>query len=489
MNEPTFTAEYRQLPEFFYSDLHDGGFDNAALLELNTELAAHLGLKEDWLRSADGLAVLSGARAMGRKPPLAMAYAGYQFGHWSGLLGDGRARLVGDVTALDDCKYELHLKGAGMTPYSRDGDGKATLGSVLREYLVSEAMAALGVSSTRSLAIITTGESIMRTGEQPGAILCRTAKSHIRVGTFQWAARAGTPSDIRALADFAIDRLFPEIETTGSARYTQFLDAVIERQAQLIAQWMGLGFIHGVMNTDNMCVSGETIDYGPCAFMDDFHAAKVFSSIDRHGRYAWNRQPEIGQWNLSVFAETLLPLLGENEAESSPVAQAALSQFPRKFEDAFHTIMAAKLGLRLTQEIPEFIAQTIQTMHNASVDFTLFFSNLNAMAARDSSSPLRALFKNSEVGEDWLAEWQQASGFKGGLSDAQLRAMRAVNPVNIPRNHRIEQAITDANAGKLETFHALLAAVRDPYSDRSEYLAFTAPPRADEVVHQTFCGT
>ncbi len=492
MSDLNTHLHYRDLPAFFFSDVEPVAVSDVKIVALNTALANSLSLDETWLRSDEGLSILSGQSAIGGVPSLAMAYGGHQFGHWSGLLGDGRARLVGDLPNKDRAGtlYELHLTGSGATPYSRRGDGKATLGSAIREYVVSEAMAALGVPSTRALSIITTGETVIRNGAEPGAILCRTARSHIRVGTFQLAAASGEGENVKALADFTIDRLYPEAPNSGHDRYRHFLRAVVARQADLVAKWMGLGFIHGVMNTDNACISGETIDYGPCAFMDEFHPGKTFSSIDRNGRYAWNKQAEMAHWNLTRLAESLLPLLGDSEDTQIKAAEEDLNSFVAKFETALNQIMATKLGVEQAElEKDGFLNETFKTMTIGKVDFTLFFRNLTLVAAGKPDSKMLELFADQELGHEWLTRWKTAAKLENVMDAVRLKTMQASNPIIIPRNHRVEQAIADANQGNLKTFETLMDAVSQPFTDRPEFANFETPPLAEEIVHQTFCGT
>ncbi len=482
--------EYAGLPGVFHSAVEAEQFAAASIFAFNDEAARELGFVRGWDQSLTALDVLSGQATLTGLPALAMAYSGHQFGHWSGQLGDGRARLAGEVRAIDGALYELQLKGSGRTPFSRGGDGKATLGSVMREYIVSEAMAALGVPSSRSLSIVTTGEHIQRQVLEPGAILCRAMRSHIRVGTFQFAASSGDVDHIKALADFAVERLYPGAPDDGPERYASFISRVATAQAKLVAKWMSFGFIHGVMNTDNMCVSGETIDYGPCAFMDDFHPGKVFSSIDRRGRYAWNRQPEMAHWNLARLAESLLPLLGGNEDAQVKAAEAAIANFPTAFQTEFNALLSKKFGLGdAGVDIGAFSGQAFKVMTDQSVDFTLFFRRLTQVATGGSRADFLSLFKEAGAGEAWLEEWTRAAGFKTALPDAVLGSMRGANPIIIARNHRVEEAIHAANQGDYQPFQQLTAALAAPYEDRPEFTDFEQPPLPDEVVEQTFCGT
>ncbi|NNE57193.1 MAG: YdiU family protein [Hellea sp.] len=475
---------YRALPNFFYSEVPVAKYEKIKPVILNERLAKELGFEKKWLGTLDGLSVLSGQSSLAVEGPIAMAYGGHQFGHWSGMLGDGRAMLVAERKDAAGHLHELHLKGSGQTPYSRRGDGKATLGSAIREYIVSEAMHALGVPTSRSLSVILTGEKIIRDGYEPGAVLCRTARSHIRVGTFQIAAASGDSENVKALADFAIDRLEPSAPKYGPERYGYFLEQVSARQAELVAKWMGFGFIHGVMNTDNMCVSGETIDYGPCAFIDEFHPGKTFSSIDRNGRYAWNRQAEMAHWNLMRLAESLLPLLGQDEEMQMQAAEQHLNIFVPKFEAAFQQIMANKLGLsRNTINDDDFLNETFKAMTLAKVDFTLFFRRLTQQIAVNDFTPLLDLFRDRKIGEAWLSLW------KSRVSNPDLEAMQAANPIIIARNHRVEEAIAAANNSDFDPFKKLLAAISSPFQERPEFADFEVPPSENEIVHQTFCGT
>jgi len=491
---------YRDLPDFFYSDIEASSALNYQRWASNPALADAIGLPKNWLESESALKVLSGQQTLSGDKPLAMAYAGHQFGHWSGLLGDGRASLVGDIVDSLGVYHELHLKGSGPTPYSRRGDGKATLGSAIREYLVSESLHALGIPTTRALSILTTGENIMRNDAEPGAILCRSAKSHIRVGTFQLAAASQAPvsqapasqdnGHIKALADFTIERLYPDAPASGPERYLHLLRQAIAGQVTLISKWMGFGFIHGVMNTDNALLSGETIDYGPCAFMDAFHPGKVFSSIDRNGRYAWNRQPEIANWNMVRLAESLLPLLGDTQEAQSQNAERELEQFSPKFIETFNVIMARKFGLAVEAfSGGEFLGDTFGLMTNAQVDYTLFFRRLTQIAGGQSPEAFLKLFEIRADGEAWLEMWKTLADDNGGDKTERLSGMRTSNPIIIARNHRVEAAISAANNGNMEVFEILLKAITNPFAERDEFAQYETPPDANEVVRQTYCGT
>jgi len=483
---------YLDLPAGLYSEVPASRFPDPNLFVANQDLAKTFGLGSDWFQSPETIAALSGQQPLYEGAPIAMAYSGHQFGHYAPLLGDGRAMLAGALHDTGGHEHELHLKGSGLTPFSRGGDGKATLGAAIREYIVSEAMAALGVPSSRSLAILTTGEQIMRQqGRLPGAVLARTARSHLRVGTFQYTAANHDEDTLRALADFAIERLDPDLMDLGDQRYAAFLTRIADRQAKLIAQWMSFGFIHGVMNTDNMTLSGETIDYGPCAFMDVFHPACVFSSIDHYGRYAWNKQPEIGLWNLSRLAEAMLPLFAKEEADQIAAAEAALKDYPACFKTAWMSAIAAKLGLDGAASTHEaFIEQTLSLLFEGKADFTRTFTALTRYAHGGSPSAFVGEFEQADPAQDWLNNWKAITGGPAQLDASRLSGMRAANPVRIARNHQVEAAINAAeNHGDEKPFHALLEAIKAPFLEDSALADYEAAPEPEEVVQQTFCGT
>ena len=478
-----FDNTYVLLPERFFTRQQPARVPQPTLVRLNLGLAAQLSLDTDWLKSPDGLAMLAGNAMPQGAEPIAQAYAGHQFGGFVPQLGDGRAILIGEVVDTDGARHDLQLKGSGRTPFSRGGDGKAALGPVLREYIVSEAMAALGVPTTRALAAVTTGERIVRQeGLLPGAVFTRVAASHIRVGTFEYFSARNDVDALRLLADYAIARHYPDA-AQASRPYVSLLESVATAQADLIAQWMSLGFIHGVMNTDNAAISGETIDYGPCAFMDAFHPRCVYSSIDSRGRYAWGSQPDIGIWNVTRFAETLLPLLSGDQGEAIGIAEAALSRYPERFRGQHVARFFAKLGLPPDAPV-ELIQECFDLLALQEVDFTLFFRQLTRVAGGGDSHALAAMFSNGELFEPWFARW------RGAANPARhLAGMRAANPVLIPRNHRVEQAIQSAYRGDFAPFHRLVDALAAPYAERTEYADLEAPPQPEEIVHQTFCGT
>ncbi|MCL4066889.1 YdiU family protein [Pseudomonas sp. GX19020] len=465
-----------ELPGTFLRHMPDMA-PSPALIVLNETLTEALGLDLTELRD-EGAAWFSGGAVPEGADPAALAYAGHQFGGFSPALGDGRAHLLGEIRGPDGRLWDLQLKGSGRTPFSRGADGKAALGPMLREYLISEAMAALGVPTTRALAVTTTGERIARDGALvPGAVLARVAASHIRVGTFQYFAARGDGERLRALADYAIRRHYPEIPDTPE-RYLAFFDQVCARQAALIAEWMGLGFIHGVMNTDNMAISGETIDYGPCAFMEDYAPGTVFSSIDRQGRYAWANQPLILAWNLARLAECLLPLIAEDEAAGVDLLNTRLEGIAGLYRREWLRVMRRKLALSGEDDADGALIDDLLTAMTGA-DWTLTFRRLAPLVEGDPV-PLKALFEDFTKMEVWLPRWQAR------LAPDAAAKLRAANPAVIPRNHRVEEALAAATEGDLVPFRALLAAVQNPWEE-VEYYMLPAPQGFGRYV--TFCGT
>jgi uncharacterized protein YdiU (UPF0061 family) len=486
-----FDNSYARLPERFFARLAPTPVAAPRLVRVNERLARQLRLDPEALTSPDGVAILAGNRVPEGAEPLAMAYAGHQFGGFVPQLGDGRAILLGEVVDRGGVRRDIQLKGSGPTPYSRQGDGRAALGPVLREYIVSEAMAALGIPTTRALAAVTTGEPVFRETALPGAVLTRIAASHIRVGTFQFLAVRGDEEGVRRLADHVIDRHYPEAWAAGDP-YRALLELVIAGQARLVAQWMQVGFIHGVMNTDNMSIAGETIDYGPCAFMDAYHPATVYSSIDRLGRYAFANQPRIAQWNLARLAETLLGLLAGNKEAAVAAAQEAIDGFADKFRSAFTAGLGRKLGL--LQNRPDDLAlghDLLDRMAEGKADFTNTFRGLcDAAADPEGDAPVRRQFENPGAYDDWAVRWRRRLGEEGGDVGERRAMMRAANPAYIARNHRVEEAIAAAiGDGHLGPFDRLLAVLSAPFDDQPENAAYRDPPRPEQVVHQTFCGT
>ncbi|HEY0183765.1 MAG TPA: YdiU family protein, partial [Rhodopila sp.] len=461
------------------------------LVRVNAALAEQLGIDAGVLATPDGVAVLAGNQVPQGAEPMALAYAGHQFGHFVPQLGDGRANLLGEIVGRDGMRRDIQLKGSGPTPYSRNGDGRAALGPVLREYLISEAMAALGVPTTRTLAAVTTGETVWRERMLPGAVLTRVAASHIRVGTFQYFATRGDEEGVRLLADHAIARHYPDAAHAQNP-YRAFLDGVVQRQADLLARWLLVGFIHGVMNTDNCSIAGETIDYGPCAFLDAYDPATVFSSIDHHGRYAYGNQPRIALWNLTRLAECLLPLLGPGEE----AAKEALAAFAPRFQAAWFGGLRRKLGLLTAQEGDDNLAQDLlKLMATDGADYTLTFRTLcGAAEGPAGDAAVRTLFRDAGAYDDWAQKWRarltQEAAPAGALAGSRAAAMRAVNPAVIPRNHLVEAALTAAvERADYQPFETLLRVVSEPYRDDPALEPFTLPPKENERVLQTFCGT
>jgi len=483
---PIAHQRYRELPPTLFAESNPSPVRAPSLVELNRPFIEQIGTKSDWFCSGDALSILSGNAVHESNPPIAMAYSGHQFGHWVPSLGDGRAHMLGQMAAADGALIDVQLKGSGRTGFTRRGDGRASLGSVLREYMVSEAMAGLEIPTTRSLAVIGTGEDIDREQALPGAILVRTAGSHVRVGSFQYASAHLGEEGVRVLADFVIANHFPELRKAPS-RYLELLGAVVERQATLIARWMLVGFIHGVMNTDNMSIIGETIDYGPCAFIDEFHPKKVFSSIDRYGRYAWDQQPSIAHWNLTRLAETLLPLVHEAPASAEALAEEALAKFGPLFQRAFQRGMQAKLGVGPGADgTMEFAQATFAAMAKDEIDFTVFFDRLTQVAAGKPDAVLLELFSAEEAGSAWLLRWR---ALRTECAESAA-SMRRANPVVIARNHRVEEAIDAAvDSQDFEPFRRICRIVANPFESDPADREFETPPQPEERVTQTFCGT
>ncbi len=486
-----FENSYARLPEHFYARLPPTPVATPSLVRLNRPLAHELGLDPDWLAGPDGVALLAGNAVPAGAEPIAMAYAGHQFGNWVPQLGDGRAILLGEVVDRHGERRDVQLKGAGRTPFSRMGDGRAWLGPVLREYIVSEAMAALGVPTTRALAAVTTGEPVLRERALPGAILTRIAKSHVRVGTFQYFAARGDTAALRALADHVVARHYPELQAS-EAPYRGLLEAVVARQAELVAQWQNVGFIHGVMNTDNMAIAGETIDYGPCAFMDRFHPATVYSSIDHAGRYAYGNQPRIAHWNLACLAQALLPLLAADEDAAVAIAQEVVDGFPARYAGAHLAGLRAKLGLTTGRDDdPELAREWLGLMAEQGADYTNSFRALARIAAGEpgAEAGLRAEFGDAPPLDAWLERWRARLADEGAAAGERAALMRRANPAVIPRNHRVEAALAAAVAGDLGPTDRLLAVLAHPFEEPADAAELTRPPRRDEEVAATFCGT
>jgi uncharacterized protein YdiU (UPF0061 family) len=489
-----FENTYARLPEQFYGRVDPTRVASPRLVKVNVELARRLGLDPEALASEEGVEILAGNRVAEGSEPLALAYAGHQFGHFVPQLGDGRAILLGEVVGRDGVRYDIQLKGSGPTPFSRGGDGRAALGPVLREYIVSEAMAALGVPTTRALTAVTTGDRVMRETALPGAVLTRVAASHLRVGTFQYFAARRDTDATRMLADYAIARHYPEA-AQAKQPYRALLDGVIARQARLVAQWMMLGFIHGVMNTDNTSISGETIDYGPCAFMEAYDPATVFSSIDHHGRYAYGNQARAMLWNLARLAEALLPVMAQ-EAGSEEAAVASAKEALGYFEPQFVAARAAglrlKLGLLTERESDAaLIEDLLERMTANRADFTLTFRRLcDAAAGPEGDRGVRELFADPAAYDSWVAGWRGRLEEESGSRQERAAGMRMANPAFIPRNHMVEAALTAAASRQdFKPFEELLDVVSRPYEDRPGLERYAAPARPEERVTQTFCGT
>ncbi len=486
-----FDNSYARLPARFHARVAPTPVAAPRLIRLNVPLAVSLGLDPVTLAGSEGVEMLAGNRVAEGSEPIAAAYAGHQFGGFSPQLGDGRAILLGEVIGCDGVRRDLQLKGSGRTPFSRGGDGRAALGPVLREYLISEAMAALGVRTTRSLAAVLTGETVARETMLPGAVLTRVATSHIRVGTFQFFAARGDVDGTRVLADHVIARHYPD--AAGAARpYRALLDAVVAAQADLIAHWLLIGFIHGVMNTDNTSVAGETIDYGPCAFMDAYDPATVFSSIDHAGRYAYGNQPSIAHWNLARLAETLMPLFDTDEERALAEAKESLSGFAARFEAAYMGGLRRKIGLQTERDGDAALVRDLLTrMAVGGADFTLTFRHLCDAAANPAADTrVGALFMDPTAYDAWAVGWRVRLADEAVVPESRRLAMRAVNPAFIPRNHRVEAVIEAAVKHEdFAPFEELVEALARPFEDRPEFARYMEPPGPEQRVHQTFCGT
>lgn len=489
-----FENTYARLPERFYARVDPTPVAAPRLIKLNAELAQELGLDPAALGNVEGVEILAGNRVAAGSEPLAMAYAGHQFGHFVPQLGDGRTNLLGEVMSRDGIRYDIQLKGSGRTPFSRGGDGRAALGPVLREYIVSEAMAALGVPTTRALAAVATGERVFRETILPGAVLTRVAASHLRVGTFEYFAARRDADGIRTLADYAIGRHYPDA-AQAEHPYLALLEGVVARHARLVAQWMLLGFVHGVMNTDNTSISGETIDYGPCAFMEAYDPDTVFSSIDAQGRYAYGNQPRAALWNLTRLAEALLPILelefGGPEAAVA-AANDALTAFAPQFEAAHAAGLCRKLGFFTEREGDAALAQDLlDRMAGNRADFTLTFRRLcDAATGPVGDADVRTLFADPTSYDAWAVQWRRRLAEEEVPAEARAEAMRKANPAFIPRNHMVTAALNAAiERQEFQPFEELLDVLSRPYEDRDGFERYAMPARPEERVLQTFCGT
>ncbi|CAN5823383.1 YdiU family protein [soil metagenome] len=480
-----FDNSYARLPERFHARLDPTPVAAPRLIKINTALAAELGLDADLLATPQGVAILAGNRVAKGSQPIALAYAGHQFGNFVPQLGDGRAVLLGEVVDRHGRRRDIQLKGSGPTPFSRRGDGRAALGPVLREYIVSEAMAALGIPTTRSLAAVTTGEAVVRETAMPGAVLTRVASSHIRVGTFQFFAAREDREGLRLLADHVIARHYPDARDEAEP-YRALFDRVIARQAELVAKWMLVGFIHGVMNTDNCSVAGETIDYGPCAFLDTYKPDMVFSSIDHGGRYAYVNQPRILHWNLARLGETLLPLLADDTDKALAIANETLGTYQGRYARALMDGMRRKLGLAGEDEGDGALAQDLlNAMAEGEADFTRTFRALDA-----ESDEVRSEFSDPAKYDAWAVRWRERLAGEPRDANERRAAMRSVNPAYIPRNHRVEAALAAAiEREDFAPFEELMTVLARPFEDRPQYAAYADQPLPEQCVSQTFCGT
>lgn len=491
---PAFTLRYAHLPERFFERFDPEPVKAPRLVAFNRSLAEELGFDLEAFDEAQATQWFSGNSVPPGAAPLAQAYAGHQFGNFVPRLGDGRAVLLGEVTDDSGRLRDIQLKGAGRTPFSRGGDGRAPLGPVLREYLVSEAMQALGIPTTRALAAVTSGERVIRGVPLPGGVLTRVASSHLRIGTFQYFSARGDSEAVKLLAEHAIERHYPDISGIDEPgeRYLALLTAVQARQAALIAKWMGVGFIHGVMNTDNASIAGETIDYGPCAFMDSYAPGTVFSSIDQGGRYAYANQPWIAQWNLARFAETLLPLFDDDQQQAIAKATKAIEAYPAEYEAQWLAVMRAKLGLATPLEDDKALVDSLlEAMQAGRADFTLTFRRLcDAAESAEHEGQLLALFEYREPLQAWFAEWRRRLAQEPAEGAEIARRMRTVNPAYIPRNHRVEEALAAAiDDDDFAPFERLRGVLANPWEAREADAGYAQPAPPSERVFQTFCGT
>ncbi|QOC24305.1 YdiU family protein [Wenzhouxiangella sp. AB-CW3] len=490
--EARFDNRYARLPPPFHSPAQPTPVAQPALIALNRPLAYRLGLDPDALATPEGTDMLAGNRPMPGTEPVAMAYAGHQFGHWVPRLGDGRALLLGEIIDSTGRRRDLHLKGSGPTPYSRGGDGRSSIGPVIREYLASEAMHALGVPTTRALAAISSGESVIRQSPEPGGLLLRVAGSHVRIGSFEYIASHDNPELVRRLADHVISVCDADLAGQPD-RYLHWLSRVIDRTARMVAQWMHLGFIHGVMNTDNMSILGETIDYGPFGWMDHYDPNTVYSSIDRRGRYAYRNQPTIAQWNLARLAECLLPLIDPDTTKAVELASEQLEQFTACFESRYHTGLCKKIGLDSQHEGNLELAFDLLTrMSEQRADMTLTFRRLADLGSRDASSdgPVRSLFDDPASFDAWVGDWRQRLRGEGRDEATRQADMHRVNPAIVLRNHLAQEAV-DAAVDHLDfkPMQQLMDALSRPHDPRPEDQRYMQPPQPHERVLDTFCGT
>jgi len=486
-----FDNTYINLPETFYQKIKPSSASSPQLIAFNKSLATELGAEVDKLDEQFLTDIFSGQSILSGSEPIALAYAGHQFGHFVPSLGDGRAVLLGEIIATDGKRYDIQLKGAGQTSFSRRGDGRSALGPVIREYILSEAIHALNIPTTRALAAVTSGEMVRREGILPGGIFTRVASSHIRIGTFEYFAYKKDYQALKQLADYAINRHYPELNTSKT-KYFEFLQAVSRRKLSLVAKWMGVGFIHGVMNTDNSSISGETIDFGPCAFMDHFRYDKVFSSIDRDGRYAYHNQGNIALWNLSSLAQCLIPLMGSDTDEWLKKVKRELDDLSEFFLNQWIQLMGQKLGIFSAEPNDQsLINQFLSYLEKENLDYTNSFNALYKIIDKsmDENDKLVNYFTKNKEFEQFFSNWK-ARLQKQSQDISKIKALMVQNnPVFIPRNHQVEKAISYAIAGQYDHFHQLLTVLSKPFTFQEEFQDFMAPPQEDEVIHQTFCGT
>ena len=477
-----FDNTYSKLPKSFLENIKPVPVKDPKLVILNKNLAEKLNLDFSKFSENDLAKIFSGNSLPDGSETIAQAYAGHQFGHFT-MLGDGRAVMLGEHLDKNQKRFDIQFKGSGRTSFSRSGDGRAVLGPMLREYIISEAMHALNIPTTRSLAVVSTGEEVVREQMLPGAILTRVASSHIRVGTFQYIAATQNPDDLKTLFNYTIDRHYPEIKQSET-KALDLLNLLMKKQCELVINWMRVGFIHGVMNTDNMTVSGETIDYGPCAFMDQYHPQTVFSSIDQHGRYSYNNQPRITKWNLARFAECIIPLIDKDEQKAISIATETINNFEKLYEEKWLNMMRDKLGLfGEDKEDKNLIFELLTWMENNKADFTNTFCNL--MEIQSIKDPI---YQNEEY-LNWKTKWKKRLEKNNTDKEKYLELMRSVNPIFIPRNHKVEEALKDGSEGNLETLNKLLEVIKDPYKDNNMLKEYQQPMPSENGKYQTFCGT
>jgi uncharacterized protein YdiU (UPF0061 family) len=484
-----FDNSYQNLPQDFFERINPVPVKDPQLIIFNNDLGRSLGIDQK-INKKELANIFSGNEILKGSSPIALVYAGHQFGNFVNQLGDGRAVLLGEVSTPNQERFDMQLKGSGQTRFSRQGDGRSPLGPVIREYVVSEAMNALGIPSTRSLAAVTTGEKVFREVILPGGILTRIAKSHIRVGTFEYFATQKNTKNLKTLADYTIKRHFLSLKDVANP-YLSLLEIVSERQIELISKWMGVGFIHGVMNTDNTSIVGETIDYGPCAFMDEYNPSTVFSSIDAHGRYAFGNQPLIAQWNMACFANSLLGLIDKDTEKATSKAQKVINNFPNKMSEAVMSVMCKKIGLDSTKtNSQEALTKLLRIMLDNKSDYTLTFRYLSEIIKGKRDSSFKQQFLEHNQISNWLKEWKELIKDQDLAKKEIVLSMESSNPVFIPRNHLVERAIEAAvENNDFSEMKTLLTILSKPYEEQSKYGEYMKPPKPLEVVHQTFCGT